>query len=1307
MLRGLYDSGGNLIAGTRDRDGGEGDDARLTFTASASGTHYIAARGQGADTGTYTVRVTDADANADAAAAGATDLGDLAVLDGKLAHRGKVDGGADGADYYRFTLSEAKKVDLALRGQDADADLYLEGADGTVLSSSAKGGTGNERIEETLQAGTYYVRVAAQEAGDNAYVLRAAAADPEIVQPSVSEPFGGDFPRNTSTQGRIAIGDTVTGNIEGPRDVDWFAVELEAGKTYRFEQGGSGKKGTGTLWDPYLRGIYDERGRPFADTENDDFAAMNARVFFKAPKSGTYYVAAGQDPDIGFMDRLDPLLKGMYTLSVAEHPDDFSADTDTTGAVAVNGSARGYITITGDVDWFAVELQANKTYVVDVKGGGTGHGTLTDPYLRGIHDKDGNLVAGTAHDDIVPENTFRYYWKLIRNDPEILIESYRDLNSRVLFTPDEDGTYYVAAGAHQEDSHFSGSLTMPPRDYGPQYNGMNSGTYTVTVAELADADATAGGARDLGDITELAGMQAHPDTLEGMADKVDYYRFTLSEAKTVKLNLGYQRDDNGTHVNADLYLEDGNGTVLHSSAKAGIEKEEINETLEAGTYYVRIEARDVGGNAYVLGYGAATPEAQQQRIQASVPEPEGKDFPDNVTTGGQIAVGDSVTGRIDRLDERDWFAVTLEAGKSYRVDLEGAPTGAGTLKEPVLYEIHDPHGDPIAYVRNFYIDYYNRNARLFFEAPESGTYYLVAGAADGWSGPRNNVGTYTLSVAEHPDDFSADTDTTGVVAVNGTARGEATVTGDVDWFAVKLQANRAYQIDLMGKQSGHGTLDLTHLRGIYDKDGNLVEGTGREKKDLPVWAENTRLFVRPDLDGLKYFEPGTPLPPGDTETYYVAAGGLETRWSQHFGEGYGTYTVRVTEVVDTDATAAGAIDLGNVTKLRGTQVREGTVDGVADGVDCYRFTLTKAQHVTFQLQNSGVDGDLWLNRAESEPLLVSARVGDFDEEIGTKLHPGTYHLYVVRPEAGENSYTLRYWVTDRKFDPPPATLHPLAAEDGSEPHRKDFPDDVSTKGRVAVDEPVMGRIKNGRDFDWFAVELEAGKTYRFDLKGSMSGDGTMWDPELHGIYDSRGQYIADTENEDNDDLTTANARVFFEAPESGTYYVAAGTYALAEKGDAGTYTLSVAEHPDDFSADTDTTGTVAVNGSAKGEITITGDVDWFKIELEAGKTYRIDLKGKQTRDGTLWDPYLRGVHDENGTFVDGTAHDDIVPVTPGLVAGYPQLNSQMLFTPGKAGTYYVAAGAEQETNQLGYGPQYSGSNYGTYTVAVEEVVDAM
>ena len=107
---------------------------------------------------------------------------------------------------------------------------------------------------------------------------------------------------------------------------------------------------------------------------NDDGGVdLNSEVTFTAQYSGDHYVAAG-----AYLGS-----KGAYRLSVTESPgrhvpDDFTATRRTTGAVAVGGSATGEIDYGGDRDWFAVALNAGKTYRIELKGSRTGDGTLTD-----------------------------------------------------------------------------------------------------------------------------------------------------------------------------------------------------------------------------------------------------------------------------------------------------------------------------------------------------------------------------------------------------------------------------------------------------------------------------------------------------------------------------------------------------------------------------------------------------------------------------------------------------------------------------------------------------------------------------------------------------------------------------------------------------------------------------------------------------------------------------------------------------------------------------------------------------------------
>ena len=139
--------------------------------------------------------------------------------------------------------------------------------------------------------------------------------------------------------------------------------------------------------------------------------------------------------------------------------DDFRDDTDTTGTVEVGGSVTGEIEAQGDEDWFAVTLEAGKTYQIDMEGSETDGGTLENPFLYTMRDANGDVLR-IVHDN---GSWSQNVWTSAQDSGE-------GLNSRVTFTPDEDGTYYVvaASGGHIQaaDSH-----------------GRSLGTYSLSVEE--------------------------------------------------------------------------------------------------------------------------------------------------------------------------------------------------------------------------------------------------------------------------------------------------------------------------------------------------------------------------------------------------------------------------------------------------------------------------------------------------------------------------------------------------------------------------------------------------------------------------------------------------------------------------------------------------------------------------------------------------------------------------------------------------------------------------------------------------------
>ena len=128
--------------------------------------------------------------------------------------------------------------------------------------------------------------------------------------------------------------------------------------------------------------------------------------------------------------------------------------------------------------------------------------------------------------------------------------------------------------------------------------------------------------------------------------------------------------------------------------------------------------------------------------------------------------------------------------------------------------------------------------------------------------------------------------------------------------------------------------------------------------------------------------------------------------------------------------------------------------------------------------------------------------------------------------------------------------------------------------------------------------------------------------------------------------------------------------------------LEPSEYPSRVVPDAPTT-----RGATKSPAGTTNLASNLKSVTDAG--YRFDLKGSPSGDGTLPDPYLRGIHDSEGTLISGTTNDD----------GGMGDNSRVEFTAtgtdpivdDETVTYYVSAGAD-------------GDGTGTYLLSVEEVM---
>ena len=147
--------------------------------------HLIVEATSGSDNikGTRAIDVTVVDyADPDATRNTAIDLGNINLLNEARFPVGSMQGDDDTVDYYRFTLDEPRSLVLGLRQLIFDADLHLEGEDGTLLDSSENTGLINESIIFHLYPGVYFIRAVAQQPGTNDYVLRYGVTNLEHIK---------------------------------------------------------------------------------------------------------------------------------------------------------------------------------------------------------------------------------------------------------------------------------------------------------------------------------------------------------------------------------------------------------------------------------------------------------------------------------------------------------------------------------------------------------------------------------------------------------------------------------------------------------------------------------------------------------------------------------------------------------------------------------------------------------------------------------------------------------------------------------------------------------------------------------------------------------------------------------------------------------------------------------------------------------------------------------------------------------------------------------------------------------------------
>lgn len=668
--------------------------------------------------------------------------------------------------------------------------------------------------------------------------------------------------------------------------------------------------------------------------------------------------------------------------------------------------------------------------------------------------------------------------------------------------------------------------------------------------------------------------------------------------------------------------------------------------------------------------------------------------------------GDAIESELAPVGDADWYRMHVEQGRRYAFTVDAIAAEDGAAVDPTI-GIFDAGGSQLAYN-----DDANGtlNSALQYAPAQSGDVFVAVG-----SFMDAGAGRYRLAATSRdvpPDDAGNDATTRARVTAGRPVTGELEYDGDVDSYRLTTRNGQRYRVVLTGSGE-NGALSDPYLRVVdaagnelaaNDDDGQSLNssleftpaGAGEVfvearayadasagRYTLSVTAEraptdsisadrNTRgrISIGDNVDGALDFagdadwyrvrlqegqsyrftlDSSGESPVGDPLLRLRNAAGEEVAIDDDGGEGFNSYlefTAPSTGnyYVEANAFSEGTTGGYTLTARAGDipgdantdatlsadgDYREGVLAPAGDR-DWYRINLTEGQGMRVALNTSEIGGGL------GDPML--ALYGPDGTQLASDDDGGEgLNSWLEFSAATAGAYYLEV----RGFSEDAEGRYAISITPGEVGSSFDTAEYLTPgpEGRVST-------IGAADDTDWFTVELIEGRTYRFNLDGV---DSTPLADPVITLFNSEGTQIA----QDDDGGAGFNSYLTFASPTGGTYFAAVSAF----DGGIGRYSLRVSDTDVPGHIYTDETLTADADERVS-RIDMAGDLDYFRVELESGVRYQIEVKGHG--DDKLADPMLTIVDGENTTL---TSDDD----------SGPGRDSRLSFTPESTGSYYIQA----------------------------------
>ena len=635
--------------------------------------------------------------------------------------------------------------------------------------------------------------------------------------------------------------------LETNGDVDYYRITLTAGMTYDFMLNALATGGADMQFQ-----LMNSLNAGVSSSWSD-----GNRFGFTATVSGTYYLAIS-DNYSG-----DNTAEGTYAITVTGNDDVAGSMATTTTAITASGNSSWTLGQSTDEDWFRVTLRAGYSHdfrlaaaaagaadmqieiydslgnrlTYDTDGGSVSLSPSTGGtyYIRVLDNYSGDqsaegtyTITSSLNDDVKNSSAstaaLTASGDLTRSLGQSNDEDWFRVTMRAGYTYDFGLTAANAAGADMRIEIYDnlGNRLDYDTDGGiVALTPSSGGTYFIRVLDDYAYDDTAEGrytiTSHLNDT--ILGSAATTTVISGpgvissdlaQSNDADWFRVSLVAGRS----YGFALAGDGSALSLDdgiVEIRDANGALIDTDYTGGTAT--VNPAT-GGTYYIVVKDGytydDTGEGNYRL-----TAQMRDQIVN-------------NTTTTATLARNGSVTSSIDAPHDTDWFKVTMREGLSYGFTITG--TGTGRLPDPDIY-LRDTNGtDILVYGSNSS----DRSSSISWTADQSGTYFVQAGAIE-----ETDRGAYKI-VSIATDTVRNDTATAADVLDGERITGKIDVSGDADWYGVRLVAGREYTFTLAG--NGEAPRLGDRILGLYDENGTLLTNdfsTGSQSSVITFVATET------------------------------------------------------------------------------------------------------------------------------------------------------------------------------------------------------------------------------------------------------------------------------------------------------------------------------------------------------------------------------------------------------------------------------------------------------------------------------------